>query len=239
MDNILLQNRSEGVSPVRFGLGDLFNAVLIVIAFGIGGCATVPKEVVELSYTVGEDLEAVHTSYTALIQRHFDNLRTQATTVLETRWVPAFLADFIQRGELIQSVQGPDPKMVLEDVRDWAEVAIETIEEKRKELIDPINKDEEALLASVNEAFARLIRANAAITAHLNSLRKVQEVQDETLQALNLKDLRDKINTGLISASEKAQIAIEKLKEAEGSLDKVKEKGKQLKGRIKGDQTNE
>lgn len=217
----------------RVCYADISGVLLFVIIFWFGGCATVPKEVVELSYRVGEDLDAVHLSYTALIHRHFDGLRTQAMSVLENQWVPVFLADFIQRGELIKSAQGSDSKMVLEDVQVWAEVAIETIEERRKELIDPINKDEEALLMSVNEAFARLIRANAMITSHLNSLRKVQEVQDETLKALNLKDLRDKINTGLISASEKAQSAIEKLKKGEKILEEIKEKEKQFKESIK------
>lgn len=196
----------------------------MVIAIIASGCATVPKEVVELSYRMGEDLEAVHSSYITLIRRHFDGLRAQSMAVLEDKWTPAFLKDFIQRGELVKSAQSSDPKIVLEDVQDWASVAIDTIEAKRRELLEPINKDEEGLLKAVDEAFGRLTLANATITAHLNSLRKVQEVQDETLKALNLKNLREKIDAALVSASEKAQKAMVKLKEAEGTLDKAKEK---------------
>ncbi len=197
---------------------------LIMIAIWASSCATVPKEVVELSYRMGEDLQAVHSSYVALIRKHFDGLRSQTMAVLEDKWIPTFLEDFIQRGELVKSAKGPDPKIVLEDVQDWASIAIEIIEAKKKELLDPINKDEEELLKAVNEAFNRLNLANATITAHLNSLRKVQEVQDETLKSLNLKDLRKKIDTALVSASEKAEKAMVKLKEAEGTLDKAKEK---------------
>lgn len=194
------------------------------IAILASGCATVPKEVVELSYTMGEDIEAVHSSYVALIRKHFNGLRAQTMAVLEDKWIPAFLEDFIQSGELIKSAKGTDPKIVLEEVQDWAAIAIENIEAKKKELIDPINRDEEELLKSVNEAFNRLTIANATITAHLNSLRKVQEVQDDALKALNLKDLRKKIDTALVSASEKAEKAMVKLKEAEGALGKAKEK---------------
>jgi len=207
--------------------------LFIVWLFAIMGCASIPKEVVELSYTVGHDLDAVHSSYRALIHTHFEGLRNQTTNFFETRWVPTFLEDFIQNGGLIQSAQGSDPKLVLEEVQDWAEVAVETIEKKKQSLLAPINADEAALVKSVDEAFANLIRANATITAHLNSLRKVQEVQNEALKALKLKELRAKINDGLILASDRAKQAIEKLKETEGRIDAAEKKKNLLREKLK------
>lgn len=204
-------------------------SLLIVIMPILVGCrATVPKEVVELSYTVGQDLNAVHASYRELIQTHFSGLRAQTIFFLDNRWVPVYLEDFVKTGGLIESATGTDPKAVLKDVQLWAEVAIEEIEDKKKELLDPIDHDEQALLNSADEAFSRIMRANAAITAHLNSIRKVQEVQDEILSALKLKDLRDKINNGLIAASEKAQNTIETFKKAEGIIDELEDKKKKL-----------
>lgn len=190
--------------------------LLGVLTVSLLGCATVPKEVVELSYTVGQDLEALHLSYRTLIEMHFDGLRAQPVDFLEKRWIPAFLQDFMQSGQLIQIARGSDSMQVQEDVQAWVEVAIETIEEKKRELLDPIDKDEKELLESVDEAFARVIRANATITAHLNSIRKVQEIRDDALRALNLNELRDRIDEGLASASQKAEAALEKFKELEG-----------------------
>jgi len=186
--------------------------LLLVFAISLMGCASIPKEVVELSYTVGQDLEAIHSSYRNLIQDHFQSLRDQAVDFLENTWVPHYINDFIEEGELVKRARGSDPKKVLEDVQLWAEVAVEEIENKKRELIDPIDRDEKELLKLVDEAFSRLIRANATITAHLNSIRKVKEVQDEALKALELKELRDKINNELISASKRAEEALEKLK---------------------------
>lgn len=190
--------------------------LLAVLTVSLLGCATVPKEVVELSYTVGQDLEALHLSYRTLMEVHFDGLRAQPVDFLEKRWIPAFLQDFMQSGQLIQIARGSDSMQVQEDVQAWVEVAIETIEEKKRELLDPIDKDEKELLESVDEAFARVIRANATITAHLNSIRKVQEIRDDALRALNLNELRDRIDEGLASASQKAEAALEKFKELEG-----------------------
>ena len=200
-----------------------FLALLILLTFL--GCASVPKEVVELSYTIGQDLKAVHLSYRQLIQTHFDGLRKQTTDFLDNKWTPTYIKKFIKKGNLVERANNSDPKMVLLGVRLWAEAAIEEIEKKKKELIDPIDKDEKELLDSTDEAFAQIISANAAITAHLNSIRKVKEVRDEALKALKVKDLRDKINNGLIFASDKAKEAIEKVKKAEGSInDLVKKK---------------
>ncbi|GAH58718.1 unnamed protein product, partial [marine sediment metagenome] len=154
----------------------------------------------------------IHFSYKELIHTYFDNLRIQTITFLETSWIPAYLEDYIQTGDLVNIARDSDPTLVLEGVQDWVEFAMEKIEKKRRELIDPINSDEVALLKIVDEAFSNLIRANATITAHLNSLRKIQEVQDDVLKAMNLKELRDKINKALAGASDRAKKALEKLK---------------------------
>jgi hypothetical protein len=53
----------------------------------------------------------------------------------------------------------------------------------------------------VDAAFARVLRANATVTAPLASLRKVQEVQDELLEDLRMGDLRERITAGLERAN--------------------------------------
>ena len=213
--------------------------VAVVPALVVGGCATIPTEVVQLSYTVGQDIDAVHSSYRALIRMHFDGLRTQTTIFLETRWMPTYLGEFIKSGELVEMARNPDPVKAYEGVLAWAEVAVEELEKKKRELLTPIDQDEKTLLALVDEAFARLIRANATITAHLNSIRKVQEVQDEALKALKFSDLRDEINRRLVEASEKADTALTKMKgeDMKTMVEELSEKKKELldgnKGRLK------
>lgn len=209
--------------------------LVFALFLGLNGCATVPKEVVQLSYTVGQDIDAIHSSYRMLIQKHFDDLRAQTTTFLETRWMPTYLADWIKNGELVPMAQNPEPAKAFEGVSAWVEVAIEDIEKEKKELLTPINKDEKALLAYVDDAFARLIRANATITAHLNSIRKVQEVQDEALQALKIKDLRDQINQRLVDASEKAAAALPKIEGAKLMIKQLDEKKNELLKKQKGE----
>lgn len=209
--------------------------ILIAVSIVFYGCATIPKETVELSYAIGQDIDAVHESYTNLIHQHFENLRNQTNDFIDKKWTPTYLGNFIKKGKLIPLAQDPDPVKAFDGVSTWVEIAIKAIEEKKKDLILPINDDEQNLLKSVDEAFARLARANAAITAQLNSMRKVQEVQDDALKALSIKDLRDQINSQLISASNKAESAIELVAKAEKIIPDVDVKKQEIINRIKGE----
>ncbi|MFZ5862383.1 MAG: hypothetical protein ACOYXR_06065 [Nitrospirota bacterium] len=212
----------------------MFRGAAILAVPLLVACASVPKEVVELSYVVGHDLDAVRISYRTLIHTHFDDLRSRANAFLEDQWVPAFLSDFVQRGQLVENARGSDPRAVLEDVSIWAESAMEEINDKRRVLIEPIDRDEASLMSSVDEAFDRLTRANATITAHLNSLRKVQEVQDEALKSLRLQDLREVIDQRLVAASDATQKAIEKLAEEQEGFEGVKSRIQRSRGTAPG-----
>lgn len=207
-----------------------FNCIVcaLLLLLIIEGCASVPKEVVELSYLMGEDIEAVHLSYKNLIRTHYQKLREHALTVLEDKWVPQFLEDFINRTNLIQEVQNPDKVEVLDFVQIWAEEAIYQIENKKKELINPINKDERELIESVDAAFANMIRANATITSHLNSIRAVKEIEDEVLDRMGVKELRDSVNAQLVKSSDNLQQALEKLEKFEQDIKEIKEKKEEI-----------
>lgn len=179
--------------------------ILSLMVFLLTGCVSIPREVVELSYIIGQDLTIVHVSYKKLVQEHFQFLREQITRFLEEKWIPAYIKDFVTEGELIENVTDT------EYVYLWVEVALEEIETKREELLKPIDQEEQKLLELVDEAFVQLYNANATITAHLNSASRVREAQDKILEVADLKKLRDEINERLASASEKVGIAIKQL----------------------------
>jgi len=200
----------------------LITALLLVGILGLlVGCASVPKEVVELSYVMGEDLVAVHESYVNLIELHFDDLRTRTRDFLETKWQPVYLRNFIELGDLVGLATHDSPDTVLIQVHAWCLVAMEGIQAKHHALLDTLDIQEQELLDAVNEAFDRLITANSVITAHLNSIREVKEVQDDALKAMGLGDLRDQVNAGLVQASRVAAEKIQNTIEAEGLIDEV------------------
>lgn len=212
--------------------------LVVVLLFIAAACAEVPKEVVELSYVMGKNLDAVHQSYRRLIKDRFQDFRRQRLDYLNRRWTPKFIHGWVDKGRLVDVAKGkviwstemrkfvsPDStraeQQMLATVNFWSRTAIKKIEEKKVSLLKPLDADEKELLTAVDDAFARLHIANATITAHLNSLRKVKEVQAEALEALDLKDFRDKINDMLIAASKEAIKGLEAIEKADGLLNKL------------------
>jgi hypothetical protein len=205
---------------------------------GCTSCATVPKEVVELSYRVGQDLQSVQTSYQTLIHQHFDDLRERRLDYLNKEWAPRYVGNWVKDGRLqdvakgavvwsddkqqfVQPTAGQEQAQLLVTIREWAQAAVDDIADKKAELLKPLDDKENSLTTSVNDAFAQLYRGNAAITAHLNSLRKVQQVQDDALAAVHLKDLRDKINGDLIKVSDEADQQMALVRKADGIVKKA------------------
>lgn len=209
-----------------------FTLRVAAVACAVTSCAHVPKEVVELSYRMGQDITVVHASYRLLVHRHFEGLREQRVRYLTEEWAPRFISRWVEDGRLIDVATGkviwsaeqeafvpPNASTaqadLLQTVQFWAQAAIDELQEKRDTLLRPLNLAEDSLSRSVDEAFRQLYNGNSAITAHLNSLRKVQEVQNDLLAALDLKPLRDKIDSAIANASEEAQGALEAVRAAD------------------------
>ncbi len=208
--------------------------VLFLILMMGTGCASVPKEVVELSYAASNDVRALHESYDQLITAYFDQLRARRINYVEQEWAPHFIQEMVAAGRIDEVVQQkiiitesgfaePDSSsnkhlQMVNSIGQWATATLTMVENKKQELIAPLDSTERALRADVNAAFAQVVQANATITAQLNSLRKVQEVQDDALKALNIAALRDKINMALAEASSKAVQGLQLVEEKEESI---------------------
>ena len=189
---------------------------LIALALlGLSGCAKVPKEAIQLSYAVGADIQQLYTGYRKTVMFSFEQTRQRGLTVIDKRWPPVYLKSFVKKGKLVEFAQ----KEQTEAVEYWARQAIKDIDDKRQEFLVPLKEQEESLLADIDEAFSRTIRANAAVTAHLNSVLKVQDLQDDVLESVGLKDLRDKIDNGIVKASDFAASRTEEIEKATRRLE--------------------
>lgn len=183
----------------------------------VSGCANVPRESVDLSYTLGQDLEALHQSHRDLVTRYFDALRTQVNDAIDQVFVPTYVNSFVASGKLVQHAQNQRADLV----EAWARLAVKRIDRERRERLGPLYDAERDLLASINEAFDKAVRANAAITAHLASMVKTQQTQDDLLESVKLKGLREKIYSGLADASAKAGRITSDINAANVKLEKV------------------
>ena len=213
------------------------NAFLLIIV--LGGCATIPQETIELSYVMEENIAALKTSYIAMVNTHFDLLEQIRIDYLEKEWLPKFcIKEWINVGRLtdiatgkviwseelrsfIQPEKGKETEGLLTSMTFWTTALIEQIEEKRKELISPLEDQRKELLFIIEEGFDRLLRGNMAITAHLNSIRKIEEFQNKTFEALKFGDLQKEIDKRLHDISRYTDQELEAVRKADGFIDTV------------------
>ncbi len=181
------RRRGRAAPPLLLCLG-----ILVV-----PGCASVPKETVELSMSIGDDLRELHTGYGNTVRLYFEQLRRRGLTVIDETWVPAYLDSFVEGGDLRGIVAAED----WDDLGAWAQAAIEDIDAKRSGFVDSLSVRETAMLMKIDDAFARTMNANANVTAYLQSLLKVEGMQDQMLRMAGLEELRDEITAGLAEAS--------------------------------------
>jgi len=215
------------------------NIILLIII--LGGCATIPQETLELSYVMEENIVALKTSYILLVNTHFDLLEKTRIEYLEEKWIPIFIADWINDGRLIdiasgkviwsdehndfiQPKKGLEMQSLLTSTTSWSIAAIDQIEEKRKELIKPLEDQRKELLGTIEDGFDRLQRGNIAITAHLSSIKKVNEFHKKTFDSLKIGDLQEEINKQLLVISKYADQGLDAIKKADGFVDKAKQK---------------
>jgi hypothetical protein len=184
-------------------------AVIASCLIGLTNCARVPKEAVILSDAVGTDIQQLYTGYRETVRWSFEQIRQNGLTIINERWTPVYINDFVKKGKLIEFAKEENT----EAIEYWARKAIARIDQKRQDFLGPLQVKETALLADIDEAFGRTIRANAVVTAHLESISNVKEAQDVALEAVGLKKVRNKINEGITSASEFTTKLNEKVEE--------------------------
>ena len=183
-------------------------ALVAFVLLSITGCASVPEETVTLSMTVGRDIQQLQSGYRETIRFSFSQMRKTGLSVIDDVWTPAYLKKFVATGGLVEAAKNGQT----ERVEYWARLAIEAIDKKRREFLEPIQQRETALIADVDAAFDRVISANAAVTANLNSVLKVQGLQDRVVDLLGLTDVRNAINSAIVTASDEAANATQRIR---------------------------
>lgn len=212
----------------------LLTILLILVTFT--GCTTkLPAEVVTLSSSMEKQLLSLQKSHVTLVQTYFQMVRQQREGWIQTTWLQEYLKTFIKTGRLEETVRGEvvwddvnkrfvAPRAPYEDVQKFDTLMIWTgqvqkqLAKKRAELIDPLHIQEQELLAKVNAAYAQLIANNATITAHLVSIKDVEDVQTRLLNKAGIDGLNEDITKTFSNISEESNKLNQKLNEANKKL---------------------
>jgi hypothetical protein len=198
----------------------------------ITGCAQVPKESIELSATLGRDLQEVQKSHRRSVDLLFDRDVERISNYIDDVATPVFIGAAIRAvgPQLAQSLADATKSTANDDQRKKAfdqmtkivKAVTERLAKERKSLIEPLELARKDSLAELDRAYAELQRANTVVTAHLSSIAKVNSLQDDLLAKAGLKDFREKVGDEALKANAKVTDAISDATEVEDVLGKLK-----------------
>lgn len=224
------------------------NRILVTLAAVVlsspilAACSVVPQESVELSNTIGRDLEEVHKAHRRLAEIHFERIEDEVNTFIDATYRPAYIAKFAEEFQLqaqVQTILQRDPDKLLPVLTRFVEIATERVEKQKRELLAPILEQKQAVLSEIDAAHRQLQSAQAIVTGHLASVRKVKDMQNEALAKAGLEGLQErvaettagisdrvaglvqdgnKIDAKVQNASEKVAELDQKIHEIKGSL---------------------
>jgi hypothetical protein len=165
--------------------------VMVCLAAAYGCGARVPVEVVDLSGKIAMEMEKLRVSYINLVKTHYEFLRHKVDFYLKSTYVPETTTNSIKRLGSIGEGESLDTDITVKAnrVEELSRKLFWRLEEKRKELMAPIDEQEQKALQKANEFFRQLARGNQTINDYLKGLRKLKEAQKEFIKTFKLDQL--------------------------------------------------
>lgn len=230
-------------------LAVIFSSLLMV------SCASIPKETITLSKTIGSDLQILHDSHRNMVQLYYKEIKLNVNAFIDDVYAPFVIHHVLEvelnkhrRGEssiygIIENAGKTDGKGETEEalnvMLEFQEAANQQINAKRNELLSPILQQEKEILNAIDQSYQNTIYANAILTAYLVSVRKVKESQNEAFSIIGLNDLDVAVTNRLVELSEFVDTVLEKgekidikSNEAQQQIEDIVNKIKELTNKI-------
>lgn len=165
----------------------------------ITSCVQIPQESIELSRVIGEDLKEIYRAHIALVNLHYIDIEKNINSFVDNVYAPYQIGNLLNadiedmKNGLDDTMSGalaaaPNDseaaKMALDRMEIFVLFVRQDIEDYRKELLDPIKDQRKKILNQLDVTYTNVIAANATISAHLSSIKKVKEIQSDLLEQM-------------------------------------------------------
>jgi hypothetical protein len=223
----------------------MYRLIFLVILTGLGACAQVPKQSVQLSATVGRDIAEIERSHRAMINLYYDQLERAINRFVDEVYVPFQISETLKDpevgGELIKAMQeagaaGADDqtkKDTFEAIGFYFLSTRANIEEFRESRLKPVREQRKALLQRVDEAYSRVKEGNSIVTGYLSSLVQVTDEQNKLLASVGLPNIQTTIAENADQLSQRLDTITTKVRTGKEKLGQAVEDGKALLKEIK------
>ena len=204
----------------------------LTLIISLIGCAQVPLQSIELSQTLGNDLQTVQRSHRKAVDLLYDRQVERVNEYIEEVVIPLYAKTVIDQlgpkisQDLAKSISSDatqaDKNHVYNEMRKVVLSITSRVEKRKVELLNPIESSRKLSLQELDMTYAQMQRANSVLTAHLSSVAKVHTVQDELISKAGLKDFRLKVGTAALSIDKDVESALKNAKSVEEAIEKIK-----------------
>ena len=225
-------------------------SLLISILLIITSCVSIPKETVQLSEVIGNDLVILHNSHRRSVQLYYRGIKENINSFIDEVYGPWIINNVVQKemtkfkdgnkerlfGIIHNAANSTDPdaaKAAVDEIIEFNKDAFSKIEWKRRELLLPVEDQETKVLESIDVAYNNVIYGNTTLTAYLKSSRKVKESQQEVLKLAGLEGMDEMITDNLVSVSNNIAQLVNEGKQINAAASDAKEKIEGITERIK------
>ena len=224
------------------------NHLIPILFFLFASCVQIPSESIELSKMMGEDLKEIQRSHIALVNMHYNDLEKNINNFVDNVYAPYQIGKLVEAdiqdmkdglddtlsGMLASAPNDTEAaKNALEFMDDFVRLLRKEIEAYRLELLWPVQKQRQELLNQLHISYGNIIGANASITAHLSSIKKVKDAQNDLLQQLGIeRDINAEIRLKMADMSSKINEALDKANEIDYQSDDAIDQFNNIKNKI-------
>ncbi len=159
--------------------------IVVGIMICCSGCVTIPPEAPELSAELGKRLNAIEESHIALVHRLMDEKRRRVDDFILREWLPVFAEEVFREPAINNAwqmvVAEDNPEQRLRFLMMLGPKLQATVNEKRLELIKPLDELELDIERRLRQEYALATSINNSITSYLASASAVAENRDRLL----------------------------------------------------------
>lgn len=208
--------------------------IVFVIALVCCSCVSVPKQAPTLSEELGKRISAIEKSHTALLNSFFDEKRLKLDEFIENEWLPLFAKNFFENEQIeaawLEIVESKNKKDRLDFLVMVGPQLQAVINDKRQELVAPLNELEHTLERMIREEYDMARSMNNTLTSYLHSASKVKENQQRYLNMLGITE--EKITDAINQTESVVNRLVKGAEKVEQGKEKLDEKSQEFKSKI-------
>ncbi len=157
--------------------------IIFMLLLPLAGCVTLPKETVMLSGEMGTMIQSAKAAHVELLNEFERQQISKIDLYLQMTWNPEMVGEMAKGGDLWGKTCGrKDTLTATMELTGFVQAAAKRIARKRQELTDALDTQMLDLRVAVDQHYDTLALSNKTVTDNLRSIRRNDEVFEETLK---------------------------------------------------------